>query len=160
MHAQGHAQRRLTCQDSVRTALASATGGQRVQAKLQSSDSETSLCEYVSDGERVSVEVLSIPQAYEQFNVANTHQSQANLGGPAVILPHPVHGVGVIASWIPVEHQLIATNGTQKRGGAFVQVTVERRGHGAPPDRAVAKAAAIAALRTAPRGPAPAPPTG
>jgi hypothetical protein len=142
----------------VRAALAQVAGDAPVRTRLVSSDQQSATCAYRAGAERVTVEVDSVPQAYMYWETVNVHQVQANVGrsgqAKANEYPQDIHGVGVQASWIPSEHQLIATNATRTRGGAFVRVTIRRRAAGAPGDRAVARSVAGAALRSAPRGPA------
>lgn len=147
------------CQATVRDALMRLIGveEQKVHIRVVSSSMQSSKCAYRAGRERVTVEVDSGPQAYQAFDTVNVHQVQANVGRTKAAkpdeYPKEVHGVGVLADWIPSEHQLIATNATRQGGGAFVRVTVVHAAKGAPPERKVAKGVARASLRTAPRGP-------
>jgi hypothetical protein len=148
----------------VRAALDRLPGIAHARSRLVSGDAQTATCAYRAGGERLTVEIQSVPQAYQVYGTASVHQVQANVGRtdavPAGEYPRQVDGVGVLASGIPSERQLITTNGTPRRGGAFVRVSLLHRARGAPPDLAVARRVARAALRTAPRGPDPAPPSG
>ena len=148
----------------MRAALDRLPGIAHAQSRLVTGDAQTATCAYRAGGERLTVEIQSVPQAYEVYETASVHQVQANVGVASAVpsgdYPKQVDGVGVLASWIPSERQLITTNGTRRRGGAFVRVSVLHRAHGAPRDLAVARRVARAALRTAPRGPDPAPPSG
>lgn len=74
--------------------------------------------------------------------------------------PHPVPGMGGNSTWIPAKQELIATNGTESRGGSYLTVTVTRQSAHAPASVAVAAAVGRAVLAVAPRGPNPgAPPS-
>jgi hypothetical protein len=140
----------------VRAALGAVPGLGRASSRLLSGDDESTLCAYRAGGERLTVEIESGAQPYMAFEAANVHQVQANVsrtGAKANDYPKEVAGVGVVASWIPADRQLITTNATRHGPGAFVRVTMRRRAHGAPADRRVATRVARAALRTAPRGP-------
>jgi hypothetical protein len=149
------------CQASVSLVLMRMTGVREgdVHTRLvySSGRGESSKCAYRAGGERLTIQVDSTPQAYMAFETVNDHQVQANVGRsdspPAGSYPKQVNGVGTLASWIPSERQLIATNATRTGGGAFVRVTMLHRDKSAPPDRKAAKIIARASLRTAPRGP-------
>ena len=152
------------CQAGVRAALDRLPRIAHAQSQLVTGDAQTATCAYRAGGERLTVEIQSVPQAYLVYETASVHQVQANVGrsdtAPANSYPKQVDDVGVLASWIPSERQLITTNATRRRGGAFVRVTMLHRAHGAPKDLAVARRVARAVLRTAPRGPDPAAPSG
>jgi hypothetical protein len=145
------------CQPSVRAALDRLPGLAGTRSHLLAGDEETATCAYRAGRERLTVEIDAVPQAYMAYETANVHQVQANVGRTEAAkpdeYPKQVDGVGVEAAWIPSEHQLITTSATPHRGGAFIRVTIRRRSHGAPAERTVARRAALASLRTAPRGP-------
>jgi hypothetical protein len=150
-------QPRAGCQASVRAALARLPGlPAKVGSRLVSGDEQSAICAYRVARERLTVEVDADPQAYLSYITTTAHQVPANtgLGGavPRNDYPRDVGHVGAIASWLPRERQLIATNARYRRGGVFVRVSIHRRQRGAPFDRAVGTLAARAAFRTAPHG--------
>jgi hypothetical protein len=101
-------------------------------------------------------------QAWTEYDTATVHQVQAYGSGAVHVpsqLPHPVPGLSGNVAWIPAENEVMATNGTQSRGGTYVTVTVTRRSSGGPSSLAVASAVTRALLASAPRGPNPVPPT-
>lgn len=115
----------------------------------------------VSKGRRLSVDAIAQASelAWTQYDTVSTHLSQAY--GPGSVhdagqLPQqPVPGLGGNSLWVPAQRELLATNGTQSRGGSYVTVKVT----GGPSDLAVATAVARAALELAPRGSNPPPPS-
>ena len=89
--------------------------------------------------------------AWTQYDTTSVHLTQAFGSGSVHVasqLPHPVPGLGGNALWVPAQKELIATNGSQSRGGSYV--TVKVKGHAS--GLAVATAVARATLRLAPRG--------
>src|ERR671926_850521 len=107
------------CQAGVRAALDRLPRIAHAQSQLVTGDAQTATCAYRAGGERLTVEIQSVPQAYLVYETASVHQVQANVGrsdtAPANSYPKQVDGVGVLASWIPSERQLITTNGTPRR---------------------------------------------
>ena len=100
-------------------------------------------------------------QAWTEYDTATVHQVQAYGSGALHVpsqLPHPVPGMSGNVAWIPAKNEVLATNGTQSRGGTYVTVTVTRSSPGGPSSLAVARAVARALLASAPRGPNPVPP--
>jgi hypothetical protein len=92
--------------------------------------------------------------AWTEYDTASSHLSQAF--GPGTVhvaseMPHQVPGLGGNALWVPAQSELIATNGSQSRGGSYVTVKVKGTGSGL----ALATAVARATLKLAPRGPNP-----
>jgi hypothetical protein len=154
---QAHHAPRPGCQGDVRATLARLPGTPaKVRSRLVTGDEVSATCAYRAGGERLTVEFDVNPQAYMSYLTTTTHQVQANtgLGGavPRSDYPRQVHHVGTVAAWLPDERQLVATNAPYRGGGTFVRVTIHAHQRGAPPDRAVGKLAARAALRSAPRG--------
>jgi hypothetical protein len=101
-------------------------------------------------------------QAWTEYDTATVHQVQAYGSGSVhepSQLPHQVPGLSGNVAWIPAQNEVIATNGTQSRGGTYVTVTVTRRSSGGPSSLEVASAVTRALLASAPRGPNPVPPT-
>jgi hypothetical protein len=109
------------------------------------------------------LEAQASPQAWTQYDTVVVHLAQAfsGLSSGRAYMPREVFGAGPQAIWVPRERQLVATNGTQTRGGSYLTVTIKGRRSGAgsaSSDLTLARAMAHAALPIAPRGPAtPAP---
>lgn len=130
---------------------------------LRIADSSSSDIECVLDGNGVHVDAIAQASAvaWTEFDTAAVHQAQAYGNGAVhqqAQQPHSVPGMGGNSTWIPAKQELIATNGTESRGGSYLTVTVTRHSHHAPSSVAVAAAVGRAMLATAPRGPNPGPP--
>ena len=113
-------------------------------------------------GIEVDTVAQATSRAWTEFDTATVHQVQAFGSGAVHVpsqLPHPVPGMSGNVAWIPAKNELLATNGTQTRGGTYVTVTVTRSSPGGPSSLAVARAVARSLLASAPRGPNPVPPT-
>jgi hypothetical protein len=102
-----------------------------------------------------AVSVDTVAQASELawtlYDTTQVHLIQAFGSGSVHVasqLPHPVPGLGGNALWVPAQKELIATNGSQSRGGSYVTVKVKGTSSGLP----VATAVARATLQLAPRG--------
>lgn len=134
-------------------------------AHLRVADSSPTNIECVLDGRGAHVNAIAqaTAVAWTEYDTASVHQAQAFGSGAvhqAAQQPHPVPGMGGNATWIPAKQELIATNGTESRGGSYLTVTVKRQSAHAPASLAVAAAVGRAVLAVAPRGPNPgAPPS-
>ena len=112
------------------------------------------------DGRGVHVDAIAqaTAVAWTEYDTTTVHQAQAYGGAghhqPGQ-LPHSVPGLGGNSTWIPAEQELIATNGTESRGGSYLTVTITHHPRHAPASVAVAAAVGRAMLATAPRGPSP-----
>lgn len=135
--------------------------GTAARLRIASTDRTNIECVLDSNGVRVDAVAQASAVAWTEYDTATVHQAQAygsgGLNQPSE-LPHPVPGMGGNATWIPANHELIATNGTESRGGSYLTVTVTRRSDHGPATLAVATAVGSAMLASAPRGPNPGPP--
>ncbi|HZO77155.1 MAG TPA: hypothetical protein VFB39_03865 [Solirubrobacteraceae bacterium] len=135
--------------------------GSGVHLRIASADPTNIEC--VLDGNGVHVDAIAqaTAVAWTEYDTAAVHQAQA-FGTGAVHQrsqqPHSVPGLGGNSTWIPAKEELIATNGTESRGGSYLTVTVTRHGSHAPSSVAVAAAVGRTMLASAPRGPNPGPP--
>ena len=106
----------------------------------------------VSNGSlRVDTVAQASELAWTLYDTTQVHLIQAFGSGSVHVasqLPHPVPGLGGNALWVPAQSELIATNGSQSRGGNYVTVKVKGTSSGLP----VATAVARATLKLAPRG--------
>ncbi len=133
-------------------------------ARLHIANSDPTDIECILDGRGAHVDAIAQASAvaWTEYDTASVHQAQAFGEGAAVHQasqqPHPVPGMGGNATWIPAKQELIATNGTESRGGSYLTVTVTRHSAHAPASLAVAAAVGRAVLAAAPRGPNPGPP--
>ncbi|MGN6169570.1 MAG: hypothetical protein ACTHQQ_15580 [Solirubrobacteraceae bacterium] len=131
-------------------------------AHLRIANSDRTNIECVLDGNGVHVDAIAqaTAVAWTEYDTASVHQAQA-YGSPtlhqASQQPHSVPGMRGNSTWIPAKQELIATNGTESRGGSYLTVTVTRAHHG-PSSLAVATAVGRSMLVSAPRGPNPGPP--
>jgi hypothetical protein len=135
--------------------------GSGVHLRIASSDPTNIEC--VLDGKGVHVDAIAqaTAVAWTEYDTAAVHQAQA-FGTGAVHQssqqPHAVPGMGGNSTWIPAKGELIATNGTESRGGSYLTVTVTRHAPHAPSSVTVAAAVGRTMLASAPRGPNPGPP--
>jgi hypothetical protein len=135
--------------------------GSALYLRIASSDPTNTEC--VLDGRGVHVDAIAQASAvaWTEYDTAAVHQAQA-YGTGAVHQhsqqPHSVPGLGGNSTWIPAKQELIATNGTESRGGSYLTVTLTRHAHDAPSGVAVAAAIGRRILASAPRGPNPGPP--
>lgn len=130
---------------------------------LRIADSSPSDIECLLDGNGLNVDATAQASAvaWTEYDTATVHQAQAYGSGPLnqpSELPHPVPGLSGNAAWIPAKQELIATNGTESRGGSYLTVVVTRHSHHAASGLAVAAAVGRTMLASAPRGPNPGPP--
>jgi hypothetical protein len=119
-------------------------------------------CRIQGKNVRIDVVAQAATQAWTEYETFTVHQVQAYAGEgntSSAEAPHNVSVPGGQAAWVPALHELVATNGTQSRGGSYVTVTLN--GPGASGGRAVALSRGVAAavLSVAPRGSNPAAPT-
>ena len=135
--------------------------GRAAHLRVVSADRMNIECVLDGKGVRVDAVAQASAVAWTEYDTATVHQAQAygsgGLNQPSE-LPHPVPDMPGNATWIPAKHELIATNGTQSRGGSYLTVTVARRSSPGPAGLAVATAVGRAVLASAPRGPNPGPP--
>lgn len=134
-------------------------------SRLHIADSDPTNVECRLSGKRAHLDVVAQASsvAWTEFDTATVHQVQAfgtgSVHQPSQI-PRNVYGVGGLAAWIPAQNELIATNGTQTRGGSYLTVKVTRSSAPAAAKLALARTVAKATLAAAPRGPNPgAPPS-
>jgi hypothetical protein len=131
--------------------------------KVRIADADPFNIECLIDARGIEVDAVAqaTSRAWTEFDTTTVHQVQAFGSGAVHVpsqLPHPVPGLSGNVAWIPAKNELVATNGTQSRGGTYLTVTVTRRSPGGPSSLAVARAVTRALLASAPRGPNPAPP--
>ena len=136
--------------------------GDGMHVRIADADPANIECLINARGIGVDTVAQASAQAWTEYDTATVHQVQA-YGSGAVHepsqLPHQVPGLSGNVAWIPAQNEVIATNGTQSRGGTYVTVTVTRRSSGSPSSLAVASTVTRALLASAPRGPNPVPPT-
>jgi hypothetical protein len=135
--------------------------GDRTQVRIADADPANIECLIDAGGIRVDTVAQASAQAWTEFDTATVHQVQAFGSGAVYVpsqLPHPVPGMSGNVAWIPAQQEVLATNGTQTRGGTYVTATVTRHSPKGPSSLAVARAVTRAVLTSAPRGPNPAPP--
>jgi hypothetical protein len=132
---------------------------------LRIASSAPTYIECVLEGRGIQVDAIAqaTAVAWTEYDTATVHQAQA-YGGAGLHqpgqLPHPVPGMDGNSTWIPAKQELLATNGTEFRGGSYLTVTIIRRSPHGPAGVAVAAAVGRAVLASAPRGPNPgAPPS-
>ncbi len=127
---------------------------------LRIAKSQPTYIECLLDGRGIHVDAIAqaTAVAWTEYDTATVHQAQA-YGGSGLHQPgqepHQVPGMGGNSTWIPAQHELLATNGTESRGGSYLTVTVTRHSRHAPAAVAVAAAVGRAVLASAPRGPNP-----
>ncbi len=128
--------------------------------KIADSDPANIECVIRAGGLRVVVVAEASPRAWTQFDTVVSHAAQAFAPAGASQsqnLPRDLPGLGYNAAWIAAGRQLVATNGTQSRGGSFVTVTLAGRNRTGTAQLRIAVLCATAALSRAPRGPSPGP---
>jgi hypothetical protein len=149
------------CGSAQRAAEAQLGGSSRVHI----GDSHPTNIECVVHGKRARLDIVAqaTSVAWTEYDTATVHQVQAFGSGsvhqPSQI-PRNVYGVGGLAAWIPAQNELVATNGTQSRGGCYLTVKVTHSSLPARTKVQLARTVAKATLAIAPRGPNPgAPPS-
>jgi hypothetical protein len=129
-----------------------------VKVRVADHDPANLECRLAAGGKRLDIVAQASPQAWTEYDTMTSHQDQVYGSGgfhePGQI-PKSVAGVGVEASWIAAESELVATNGTPTRGGSYVTVTVTGRSKTGPTPLALARVTASATLASGPRGPNP-----
>lgn len=134
-----------------------------VRLRIASSDPANLECVLSGRGVRLDATAQATALAWVEYDTTVAHQVQAYGSGAVRVpsqLPRPVPGLSGNAAWIAARHEVVATNGTQFRGGSYVTVAVARRSAKGPASSALAGAVARAILAVAPRGPRPGPPPG
>jgi hypothetical protein len=121
-------------------------------------------CVLYGSGVRVKVVAQASTQAWVEYDTTTVHLAQAFGSGTGVHvpseLPHNVTIPRAIASWVPAQQELVATNGTESTSGSYLTVTLTHEPPHWAPALWLARAVAAAALAVAPRGPKPgAPPS-
>jgi len=135
--------------------------GDGIHVRIADADPFNIECLIDARGIEVDTIAQATSQAWTEFDTATVHQVQAFGTGAVHVpsqLPHPVPGLSGNVAWIPAKNEVLATNGTQLRGGTYVTVTVTRSSPGGPSSLAVARALTRALLASAPRGSNPVPP--
>ena len=135
--------------------------GSTVRLHIAGSDPTDIECVLAGGGVHLDAIAQASAVAWTEYDTAAVHQAQA-YGTGAVHQrsqqPHSVPGLGGNSTWIPAKQELIATNGTQSRGGSYLTITVTRHTHDTPSSLALAAAVGRRMLASAPRGPDPGPP--
>jgi hypothetical protein len=138
--------------------------GNEASMRIADTDAANIECLVSGRGVRLDVVAQASPRAWEQFDTVVVHQGQAAYGnGLGSAQANPQQPVDLApqgdaqAVWIPSNNQLVATNGTQSKGGSYVTVNVTRRSRRGPSSLKVAQAVGVATLAVAPRGPSPGP---
>jgi hypothetical protein len=129
-------------------------------ARVRILDRDATNIECLVSSGRVKIDTIAQASelAWTQYDTDQAHFAQAFGPGSVHIaseMPHPVPGLVGNALWIPAEKELIATNGSQSRGGSYVKVKVK----GTSSARSLATTVARATLKLAPRGSNPPPPS-
>lgn len=129
-----------------------------IRLHIADSDPANIECQIESKGVRVEAVAQASAVAWTEYDTATVHQVQVYGSGalnePGQI-PRPVPGMAGNVAWIPANGELLATNGTESRGGTYVTVTVTHASAGGPASLSLARAVGRAVLATAPRGPNP-----
>ena len=136
--------------------------GDGIHVRIADPDPVNIECLIDARGIEVDTVAQATSQAWTEYDTATVHQVQAYGSGALYEpsqLPHKVPGLSGNVAWIPAQNEVMATNGTQSRGGTYVTVTVTRHSSGGPSSLSVATAVTRALLASAPRGPNPVPPT-
>jgi hypothetical protein len=133
-----------------------------VRTGIASSDPTNIECKLQGKSVRADVVAQAATQAWTEYDTFVVHQAQAYAGEgntSSAEAPHNVSIPGGQAAWVPALHELVATNGTQSRGGSYVTVTLTGPGARGPRAVALSRGVAGAVLAVAPRGSNPAAPT-
>lgn len=134
-------------------------GGAR--ARIIDRDPANIECRVSGPGVALELVAQASPRAWTSYDTTTVHLVQA-FGSGSVHkpgrLPQGIHIRGAIASWVPAQQELVATNGTQFKGGSFLTVTLTREPKGWGSALRLAEEVATATLAVAPRGPDPGPP--
>jgi hypothetical protein len=141
------------CRDTLKAAR---TVLGQANVRITSTDPANIECLLSGDGLHVDINAQASPRAWTQFDTVLSHAAQAPGQAPGGS-PQDLAGLGYSAAWIASQNELVATNGTQSKGGSYVTVTVAGARHSQASRLSVAKALATATLASAPRGPSPGP---
>jgi hypothetical protein len=139
--------------NAARQAAASALG-KPVRVTVTDKDPTNIECRLEGRGAGLTLTAQASPQAFTAYDTAMTHFEQALGAAGQTQHPQNLAGLGTVASWVPSQRELLATNGSQFRGGNFLTVAVTHWSSGQAP-LTVARAIAKRALPLAPRGPKP-----
>ncbi len=138
-------------------AQSAAAGRLGYPVRLHVADRDPANLDCVLHGRRLRVEVVSqaSAQAYAEWNTTTSHQEQVY--GPGVHEPGRIPSVvtipgSVVAVWIRAQREIVATDATPTRGGAYVTVTVTGRPARSPTPLALAEAVTRAAFAAHPDG--------
>jgi hypothetical protein len=112
-------------------------------------------CTVEGKGAGLALTAQASAQAFTAYDTAMTHFEQALAAAGQTQHPQSLSGLGTVASWVPSQRELLATNGSQFRGGNFLTVAVTRWSSSGQTPLAVARVVAKRALPLAPRGPNP-----
>lgn len=137
--------------------------GAGVSVRITDRDPTNIECLLVRSGVRTEIVAQATAQAWVVYGTATVHLQQVY--GPTSMhqageLPRILQIPGALASWVPAQQEVIATNGTLSTGGSFLTVTVTREPKHWNLGMKLTAAVAKAVLPVAPRGPRPAAPSG
>jgi hypothetical protein len=145
--------------NAARRAAAGALGA-AVRVTITDKDPTNIECRLEGRGVGLAITARASAQAFTAYDTEMTHFEQALGAAGQTQHPQSLPGLGTVASWVPSQRELLATNGSQFRGGNFLTVAVTRWSSPGQSPLAVAQAVAKRALPLAPRGPKPgAPPS-
>jgi hypothetical protein len=137
--------------------------GAGVRVRITDRDPANIECLLLRSGLRAEIVAQASAQAWMAYDTATVHLVQA-FGSGSVHepdhLPRTVQIPGALASWVPAQQEVVATNGTPSTGGSFLTVTVTREPKNWKSGLRLTSAVAKAVLAVAPRGPTPAAPSG
>jgi hypothetical protein len=118
-------------------------------------------CLVRGSGLRIEIVAQASSRAWTFYDTATVHLMQA-FGSGSVHepghLPRTIQIQGALASWVPAQQEVVATNGTESTGGSFITVTLTLVPKHYKLALPLAKSVTTAALAVAPRGPNPGPP--
>jgi hypothetical protein len=133
--------------------------GAGVSVRITDRDPTNIECLLLRSGVRTEIVSQATAQAWVVYGTATVHLEQA-FGAGSVHepghLPRTLQIPGALASWVPDQQEVIATNGTLSTGGSFLTVTVTREPKDWNLGMKLTAAVAKAVLPVAPRGPSPA----
>jgi hypothetical protein len=132
--------------------------GEPVQVTITATNPSNIECTLSGRGVRLAITALASAQAFTAYDTEMTHFEQALGAAGQTQHPQSLSGLGTVASWVPSQRELLATNGSQFRGGNFLTVAVTQFSSPVQSPLAVARAVARRVLPLAPRGPNPGPP--
>jgi hypothetical protein len=137
--------------------------GRGVSVRITDRDPTNIKCLLRHSGVRAEIVAQATAQAWVVYDTATVHLEQA-FGAGSVhepgYMPRTLKIPGALASWVPAQQEVVATNGTPSTGGSFLTVSVTREPKHWNLGLRLTAAVAKAALAVAPRGPTPAAPSG